>query len=179
VIKLSLIYRNLDPKTREFMKSELESDISGERVYISSRLTESGIQLWSNLLAEAMLLYDDAWLATQLQAKGCLNGYEPNPRTGGVKRVPYNASVTLAEGEFNRYYARGICLRAVSEGISEVEVYRGKEVSHPRIESEMKIGTLVSAIELLKDLRNSVGVETALGIPPGPNSGITVCLPTK
>lgn len=161
------------------MKSELESDIGGERVYISSRLTETGAQLWPNLLAEAIQLYDDAWLAAQLQTRGCLNEYEPNPRTGGVKKVPYDASVTLAEGEFNRYYARGICARAVSEGIPEVEVYRGKEVSNPRIESEMKIGTCVSAIELLNDLRNSVGVATALGVPSGPNSGITVCLPAK
>jgi hypothetical protein len=85
----------------------------------------------------------------------------------------------LAEGEFNRFYARGLCARALSEGISEVIVYRGKRVMQPRQESEAMIGKRISAKDLLEDLRKSEskGVEPALGIPSGPNSGITICLP--
>jgi hypothetical protein len=42
----------------------------------------------------------------------------------------------------------------------------------------MKINTKISAKLLLDDLRNSSqGVDTALGLPPGPNSGLSAKLP--
>lgn len=111
---------------------------------------------------------------------GYMNTHETKKtKTGKVinARVPVNALETLAEGEFNRYYARGLCVRAIAEGIDEVIVYRGKDVQNPRIESQYKIGQRVKAKDLLEDLRRSLGVEPALGIPPGPNSGLTICLP--
>jgi hypothetical protein len=83
----------------------------------------------------------------------------------------------LAEGEFNRYYCRGLCQRALEVGIEEVEVYRAKAVTTPRPESQRLIGRRLSARSLLNDLRTSQGVEPALGVPPGPNSGLSVRLP--
>jgi len=77
-------------------------------------------------------------------------------------RVPKNAPQTLAEGEFNRYYIRGLCARAIAEGIDEVVVYRGKAVKDPRTESQAKIGKRFNARVLLRDLRNSTGVEPAV-----------------
>lgn len=92
-------------------------------------------------------------------------------------KVPVTAPDTLAEGEFNRFYVRGLCLRAIEKGIPEMEVYRGKPVRQPRPESKAMIGKRISAQILLEDLRQSPGVEPALGLPPGPNSGLTVRLP--
>jgi len=89
--------------------------------------------------------------------------------------VPVSAPETLAEGEFNRYDARGLCARAIAEGIDEAVVYRGKDVQNPCIESQYKIEQRVKAKNLLEDLRRSLGVEPALGIPLGPNSGLTIC----
>lgn len=43
-------------------------------------------------------------------------------------------------------------------------------MSQPRPESEAMIGRLIIAEKLLKDLRASIGVEPALGLPKGPNS---------
>jgi hypothetical protein len=80
----------------------------------------------------------------------------------------------LAEGEFNRFYIRGVCLRAIEEGMYEVIVYRAKTVEHARAESEQKIGQRVAAEDVLRDLRAHPGVDTALGLPPGPNSGLSV-----
>jgi hypothetical protein len=94
-----------------------------------------------------------------------------------VTRVPYNAHETFAESEFNRYYIRGLSARAIAEGIEKVEVYRGKPVIKARPESQAKIRELISAETLLNDLRNSIGKDTALGIPSGPKSGLTVRLP--
>ncbi|MFZ0321604.1 MAG: hypothetical protein WAL56_20940 [Candidatus Sulfotelmatobacter sp.] len=88
--------------------------------------------------------------------------------------VPVTAADTLAEGEFNRFYARGLCRRAKVEGGSELKVHRAKEVENPRTQSEALIGSTLDPEKLLLDLRESIGVEPALGLPPGPNSGLSV-----
>ena len=103
--------------------------------------------------------------------------YEQRRKRGGGftnARVPVNAPDTLSEGEFNRYYVRGLCIRVIEEDMDKVEVYRGKPVNQPRPESEVLLGKRLPAESLLEDLRKSNGVEPALGLPPGPNSGLTV-----
>jgi hypothetical protein len=113
---------------------------------------------------------------------GWLNAYE-KPRklkSGGFSKPPVmrvNAHEMLAEGEFNRFYIRGVCLRAIEEGAFEVIVYRAKMAEHARAESEQKIGQRIAAEALLRDLRAHPGLDTALGLPPGPNSGLSVHLP--
>jgi len=176
---MGIFYKNLDQRTRDFMLKELELDISSKKLYISPRLNSIGRAKWVELLKEAIQKNNDDWLANQLRVKGYMKSYETRRTSKGIieVRVPSSAPETLAEGEFNRFYARGLCLRAISEGISEVVVYRGKQVQRPRPESQLMIGKKINAKALLDDLRKSQGVEPALGIPPGPNSGLTICLP--
>jgi hypothetical protein len=176
---MGLHYKNLDEKTREFMLREVEMDIENETLYLSKRLNFNGQSLWADLLKEAIMRHDDDWLADQLKFNNCLSSYETRKVRGKIKqvKVPKSAHKTLAEGEFNRYYIRGVCARAISEGIEEVVIYRGKIVQQPRPESQNMIGKLINAKSLLESLRKSSGVDPALGIPPGPNSGLTVCLP--
>lgn len=85
----------------------------------------------------------------------------------------------MAEGEFNRYYIRGLCMRAKAEGKTHLVIYRGKQVRQPRPESEAKIGTSVAVDQLLPMLRQNdfVTIEDAIGVPGGPNSGLTCGLP--
>ncbi len=177
---MGLSYPNLDDRTRQFMIQELERDIANGTVYISDRLNEAGTGGWATVLREAIERYDDDWLAAELHRRSHIKTHEQRRKPKGgvtVAKVPITASETLAEGEFNRFYARGLCARALADGIAEVEVYRGKAVAQPRPESQAKIGSRVPAEALLDDLRRSQGVEPALGIPPGPNSGLTVRLP--
>jgi hypothetical protein len=94
-----------------------------------------------------------------------------------VARVPITAAETLGEGEFNRFYIRALCVHAINDGIKTLIVYRAKVVANARVESEMKIDTGVDPVRLLGDLRNNPGVDTALGLPAGPNSGLSVRLP--
>lgn len=89
--------------------------------------------------------------------------------------VPVTAHTTMAEGEFNRFYIRAICLRAIDKGQPNVLVYRGRHSDEPRPESERLIGTPISAQKLLSDLRASPGVDAAFGLAK-PSSGITVKL---
>ncbi|HOV83017.1 MAG TPA: hypothetical protein PLQ01_10140 [Methanothrix sp.] len=174
---MAIQYESLDETVRACMLQELEADISNSRLYISPRLTETGAKIWPEILREAIGKRNDAWLAATLQSMRLLHTQEQRRKPKGgftTVNVPYNAADTLAEGEFNRFYARGLCVKVIATGGSQVEVYRGKDVRDPRPESQAMIGRRLPAQKLLEDLRNSPGVEPALGLPPGPNSGLTV-----
>lgn len=166
---------NLDEVTRQLMRAEIESDIASDDLYVSPRLSERGRADYPSLLLDAASGGSDVSLAIDLRAHGRLNDMETASRGGKTftKNVPVNAAETLAEGEFNRFYARGLCRRAIDGG-QEVRVYRAKSVAEPRSSSEQMIGKLVDAQALLDDLRESRGIEPALGLPPGPNSGLSV-----
>jgi hypothetical protein len=147
---------------------------------VSPRLSNTGQQNYLTLLKQAVAEHDDTWLADQLSGHKRLRDTEQKKTpTGGytVSRVPETAAGTLAEGEFNRYYIRGICRRALEDGLSEVVVYRARGVDQPREEAEGSAGMHIDAARLLEDLRAHPGTPTALGLPRGPNSGLSVRLP--
>lgn len=171
---------NLDATTRRHMTDEINRDIAASVLYLSPRLSGSGRRDYPGLLLDAAENGDDASLAAKLRVGGRLNATETATRNGKTfsKRVPVNAPETLAEGELNRFYIRGLCLRAIEEGVGEVIVYRAKTVTKPRAESQAKLGTGVSAVRLLEDLRVNRDIEPILGIPAGAGSGLSVRLPT-
>jgi hypothetical protein len=173
---------NLDERTRRFMVSEIESDKAADKLYESPRLNERGREKYYGLLREAAAEHDASWLAERLRRDGLMKSVEErkNPKGGTTTaQVPVNAPDTLAEGEFNRFYIRGLCLRAIEDKIPELIIYRAKEVGSPRSESEAKIGERIDPQQLLDDVRKHPGVDTALGLPPGPNSGLSAQLPEK
>ncbi len=171
-------YDNLDSRTRDFMRRELDMDVVAGRLHRSERLTTVGWQLFPDLLKEAVCFRDDTWLTRALQDFGVMNSQEYRRAPSGVvtlAKVPSNASQVLAEGEFNRFYARGLCARAVADEVSQVEVYRGRTSSTPRPESVALEGKRFLAAVLLEDLRRHIGVEPALKLATV-NSGLTVRL---
>ncbi len=177
---MAMDFRNLDERTRAFMAQEVERDVSRGNLYVSKRFNDKGRQEYPSLLLEAVKSHDDDWLALQLYARGLLTHGETRrlPKDIiAVAQVPATAGVTIAEGEFNRYYMRGVCRAALEDGIPQVVVYRGKEVEHPRPESEAMLGKKIPAAALLVDLRAVPGTRSRYGIPTGPNSGLTICLP--
>lgn len=178
---MAIKYENLDDYVREAMKRELDLDEQAGTLYLSPRLTDDGVQEWPQLLRAAFDRYDDAWLAYMLNSKKLLRTEEQRRTKTGIimAKVPVNADEMLAEGEFNRFYARGLCAQVITMGEVEVEVYRGKAVANPRPDSNAKLGLRLHAQQLLNDLRTSQGVEPALKLPPGPNSGLTVRRPRQ
>ncbi len=176
---MGLRYENLDPQTREYMLQEVERDLSTQSLYLSPRLNEDGMQNYAVLLKEAIQAHDDDWLARELRVRGYLKATERRKKPKGgwtAAKVPVTAPGILAEGEFNRFYVRGLCARAIEE--VEVVVYRGKKVARPRAKSQAMLGKRLPARKLLEDLRQAHEVEPALGMPPGPNSGLTVRMPS-
>lgn len=177
---MGLNYRNLDTRTRALMAKEIEGDLAQGKLYLSDNLNEQGRRDYPDLIKAAVAAGSDDSLAADIRPR--LNTHEkPHVlRSGKLSKPPVmrsNAHEMLAEGEFNRFYIRALCLRAIEDGVPEVVVYRAKWVERPRPESEPKIGQRIRAVALLEDLRQHVGIDTALGLPPGPNSGLSVELP--
>jgi len=175
---MALCYSQLDGETRLRMLSEFEGDVRARRTYASKRFTDRGHAIHQDALREAIVDGNDQTLAERLQSQGAFAAYETSHTKNGKqyqKAVPWDAHITYAEGEFNRYYVRAICLRAIDGGHA-IEVMRAKDVESPRSASTALIGTRPPAAQLLEALRTDFRVDNAFGIPPGPNSGLTVKL---
>lgn len=167
---------NLDIPVRNHMSREIERDLEEGVLYVSPRLTEEGASSWPDLLLTAAASGTPKSLAESLLSLSALRLTETSQRNGRQyeKAVPINAADTLAEGEFNRFYIRAVTLQATQLGHDDVEVYRAKAVVSPRSASENLIGTRLSAERLLNDMRTSTWADSAFGLPPGPNSGLSV-----
>ena len=162
-----------DENIRKYMLEEVEQDIAEGKLYVSKRLLKSEISNYTEYLKNAIQNGNSTMLAQELLTKNCLKKTEP--RKTKMVKVPSNANETLANGEFNRFYIRGVCRKAIEENM-EVEAYRAKTVSDPRAKSASKIGTTYNPNKLLEDLRSNIGIDTSLGLPSGPNSGLSVRL---
>lgn len=147
------------------MVAELEHDLSAKSLYVGKYLSDHGLERYPSLLREALESGTDESLAAALSEPDLfLATYEKRKPSGGytVAKVPYTAPTTLAEGEFNRFYLRGLCQRVLAAGGGEVEIYRARASSNPRAESEAMSGRCLDAQALLSDLREHIGVDTAL-----------------
>jgi hypothetical protein len=172
-------FLNLDSSMRKLMVAEIDRDIAAGTLYISENLNQHGVISYPQLLKDAASAGTDDTLAIEIRS--LLNTHEKPRRlkSGGFTKPPMmrsNAHEMLAEGEFNRFYIRAVCFRALQNNAATVEIYRAKTVEHPRTESISKVGTRIDAQGVLNDLRAHPGVDTALGLPPGPNSGLSAKL---
>jgi hypothetical protein len=178
---MALYFENLDDRTRQLMLDEMEYDIANNQLHISPFLSGQGERDYANLLREALQSGTDETLAQSLREHRRILRTLPrrNPAGGySIAATAENAAEVLAESEFNRYYIRGLARRAIEDGIQELVVYRAKPVRTPRPESEARVETAISPQELLDDLRSHPGDERpTLGVPSGPNSGLSVRLP--
>lgn len=172
-------FADLDDMTRQQILAEVDDAIASGSLYYSERMTEAGKAAYPALLREAIQRGTEQTLAQTLARSGYWKAYETRVRQGRPHqaRVPHNAHETFAEGEFNRFFVRGLCRRALAEGINELEMYRANAVMNPRPQSQAMIGKRVDPEALLDDLRTHQGLEPALGLPPGPNSGLSVRIP--
>jgi hypothetical protein len=108
---MALKLEDLDPKTRDYMLDELERDRIEGRIYLSPWLSELGRTHYPDVLA----------LAIRCGTEESLGGFVKGLllETYNERRVPCNASTIIGESEFNRYYIRGLCRRAIEDNIPE------------------------------------------------------------
>ena len=178
---MALYFENLDDRTRQLMLDEMDYDIANNQLHISPFLSGQGERDYANLLREALQSGTDETLAQSLREHRRILRTLPrrNPAGGySIAATAENAAEVLAESEFNRYYIRGLARRAIEDDVPELVVYRAKPARNPRPESEARVETAISPQEILEDLRSHPGDERpTLGVPSGPNSGLSVRLP--
>jgi len=167
---------HLDSVTRAYMLAELDSDLKTDTLAFSRDFSEHGRNAYSLVLREALT---DGHVHT---LEAALNPTFFNPertdKNGKVTRLNLaDSAAKFAGGEFNRFYLRGLCLRAIAECVAELVVYRAKAPANPRPESEAMIGKRLLATDLLADLRANKGFGTYLGVPMGPHSGLSARFP--
>jgi hypothetical protein len=167
-------FENLDDITRHYMLMEVEQAIKTSQLHTSRRFTAQGGKQYPNLLREAVRMGNEDSLTTALEQHQCFA--EQEPYGAGTRRVPAKAARTFAEGEFNAFYMRGVCHRAIQDGC-QVEVYRAKEVTSARPSSVLIEGQQHDPKRALLLLRHSPsGQHRGPGIPAGSNSGLSLRL---
>jgi hypothetical protein len=159
---------------RQEMIDEVNRDISEDNLYISSRLNQKGKDNYADTLLSSVT---DRTPEVFYSNFG-FNNFNPTEQRkkpkGGftTAKIPNSANITLCEGEFIRYYIRGVCLKAISQDEKNVVAYRARHSDNPRRESVAMEGQQFDAQTLLNDLRIESYVDKAMGLPPGPNSGM-------
>lgn len=130
--------------------------LDGQRVYVGKRLNERGERTYLDALSDSLKTGTPSTLQDLLEpVPGDLWIESIIAINGRTSTTPYTAPATLAEGEFNRYYMRAICLRALAEGDGQVTVRRGKAVSNPRSDPSVKVKErdVLDANAVLEDIR--------------------------
>jgi len=174
---MPLQYLDLDPTTRRYALAEFEGDRETGQFRPSERLRPTAIAEYEELLHEALRYYDDRWL--EERAADLLVDFETRQTPSGAQstaKVPGTAARMLAEGDYNRYYMRGVALRAIEEGRAVVEVYRARLSLEPREESAELEGRRLPATDVLEYLRGRLATDTDAGRLGRPNSGLSVRL---
>jgi hypothetical protein len=174
---MPLHYENLDPTTRRHAIAELDHDLKNGAFHASERLRPTAIAEYQRYLHEAIRYYDDRWL--EEHASNLLVDFEPRrTRSGGVTtaKLPDMAARMLAEGDFNRYYMRGLALRAIDEARQVVEVYRARLSMEPRSDSAQLEGHRLPAQDVLAYLRGQRADDSGVTALGRPNSGLSVRL---
>src|SRR5882672_8344012 len=107
---------------------EINQNIADGVLVLSKRFTDAGNIGYPSLLRSAATDYDEAWLGERLI--GSFNAMELS--AGRWKKVGRNASTLFAQGEFNRFYCRGLCLYAKGNPGNSIRIYRARQSSNPR-----------------------------------------------
>jgi hypothetical protein len=174
---MPLHYENLDPTTRRYALAELDQDLASGAFHLPARLRPTVAADYQRLLRDAIRYYDDLWL--EEHASDLLAESETRRTSSGAQvtaKVPQMAARMVAEGDFNRYYMRGVCLRAIDEQRQVVEVYRARLSLEPRPESAELEGRRLPARALLDWLRGGSSDDPAATALGRPNSGLSVRL---
>lgn len=177
VLTMPLHYENLDPRTRTYALAELERDEERGIQHLPERLRPTATDEYRRRLNEAIRYYDDRWLEERV-ADLLVDFEVRHTPSGGVTtaKVPEMAPRQLAEGDFNRYYMRGVALRAIDENRQVVEVYRARLSVEPRPESAELEGKRLDAAAVLAYLRGEESSDPSVTALGRPGSGMSVRL---
>jgi hypothetical protein len=157
------------------MLKELDQDVAEHRLYLSPDLSERGRADFERVLRTAIAVGTDVSLAADLAACERVTPSQHWRRSRAEQRLA--AATGLAQDEFHRFYARGLCRQALAQGIHTLVICRARPATPPRANSDVLVGVSIDAASLLEDLRTSPALRRPSGLPPYRSSGLSVRLP--
>jgi hypothetical protein len=176
---VSLDLAHLDDHTRQYMLAELEADVATGTLYRSQQLTDEGQRDYQRLLRDALLTGTVTSFADELLRWGAVRplGRWQHSKEALPSDAISAASSLLAEREFHRFYLRGLCLRAIDEGVPTLVIYRAKPAIPGRASADAMIGIRITVGSLLEDLRGVFDSWPPNGLPQCRDPGLSVRLP--
>lgn len=176
---MSLDLAHLDPCTRQCMLAELDEDLAAGTLYRSPQLSEDGVQQYQRLLRTAVTTGTEATFAEALCACDAVTPPSrwQHPREVGPAEALAEATSRLAEREFHRFYIRGLCRRALDQGVETLVIYRARPADPGRAPSDAMIGVRIAVRSLLEDLRGTFPSVPPHGLPQCRDPGLSVRFP--
>jgi hypothetical protein len=161
------------------MLAELGADLAAGTLYRIPQLTEEGRHQYEHLLHDAIENGTEVSFAEALQA---CDGIRPPNRWQHAREIDAPdalAALTrrLAEREIHRFYIRGLCCRALEQGVETLEIYRARPADPGRAPANAMIGVRVAVRSLLEDLRGTFCSFPPHGLPQCRDPGLSVRLP--
>ena len=176
---MSLDLPHLDEHTRQFMLAELDADVAAGSLYLSPQLSDVGLSHYQRLLRAAIQSGTEASFAEALGALGAVTPPSrwQHPKEVGPAEAHADATFRLAEREFHRFYIRGLCCRALEQGIDFLVIYRARPADPGRAPADSMIGLRIAVRSLLEDLRGDFPSLPPHGLPQCRDPGLSVRLP--
>jgi len=161
------------------MLAEFDADVAAGTLYRSPQLTDDGQRDYERLFRAALEEGTASSLASELTRLGSVR---PHGRWQYAKEpvavdAPLAASSLLAEREFHRFYLRGLCRRALDEGVQTLVIYRAKPATPGRAAADGMVGIRITAGSLLEDLRGVFDAWPPNGLPQCRDPGLSARLP--
>jgi hypothetical protein len=172
-------YEPVSPELRRLMLDELQHDVSNNSLYINPLLKADAAAAYLQQLVAALEAGSPESFAAALDEASPFQAEQTYLRQGRsvTAKLPANYALTLAAGEFNRYYMRAVCRLAIEQGSPGVELYRARAVSTPRQAVDERIGRRIDPQTLLADLRQTNFERPSEYDLGAPNSGLSLRIP--
>jgi hypothetical protein len=176
---MSLDLPHLDARTRRYMLAELDADLAAESLYRSPQLSETGLCHYQRLLRVAIHSGNEESFAAALGGLGAVRPPSrwQHPKDVGPAEALADTTFRLAEREFHRFYIRGLCCRALEQGIDLLVIYRARPGDPGRAPADSMIGLRIDVGSLLEDLRGAFRSFPPHGLPQCRDPGLSVRFP--
>jgi hypothetical protein len=178
---MAMRFEELDDITRRYMLSEFEDEQSSGNPYRSKALSQKGLEVFPDLVREAMKSGDEQTLTRAISDRNYWKPTETYERNGIIRSRNVNirqASERLGLTEFNTWYVRGLAKRLMVEGVSKCQVYRGAIPKWEPAECSVHEGKIYEVKEIYDGHRvrywPEPGKPQLMSIPYGPGCHHTI-----
>lgn len=146
-------------------------------------LNDHGLAVFLQFVPEALAHWDDEWLYSRIDDATFWQSQTSRTAASGKVYVArtnvHSAARTLAQGEFNTAYVRGLSAALLEQGVEACTVYRAGQAAEPRLTYCTALEGHQVPVQVIYDFHRanyfpSPGNPASRPIPSGPNCHHTI-----